>query len=466
MPNKSHFSSNPRRRVFSSPGVTGRRRPFARRVTTCLFLFCIGSPFASLFWNTTYTSFESTSTFLEIQQSKCPPYWTHGRCRKRQEEFWSSVNTNEQIRREMQESARQRAQRDEYQVIEPKHLQYEHDDYFRRVREAVGGNTTNNTSTDPFMPWANFSRNAFPDINILGFPKAGTSQLFKLLVSHPDAEPVFKRKEFCMDHGHFLDYTAPQNFGKPAALRALRKNLFGYHKYMLKKRSENPSESSKLVNACLQPREVEYHHFYTPIPESSKFIVIFRDPADWLWASWNFWVDKNLDNRPPVDHDWATFGLQYRSPELFHELILSQEAIKSAGKRFRTMREQTVKVPRRLVHLLGSENILFLKSENMKASNGQLNHFLSRLGDFTGLPAAKFNDTVARGRTNCNAKKGFGNECDSGNSTSSTGYPITHFRPLLEETRKLIYIQFFEECKVWQREFGIVYQDCLDILSR
>jgi hypothetical protein len=423
-------------------------------------------PFLSLhiYYDSAVPDTQGMSAFLvEIQQSKCPPGWTNDQCQLRHEEFWASIHVNDRARKEMEEDARQRAQRDDYQSQRPRQVEAEEKSHVRKVEQALllGGATGSNQSLIPFTPWANFSHNSFADLSILGFPKAGTSQLFNLLVSHPQAEPVFKRKEYCIDHGHFLDYTLPQHLNNPNVLRDLRKKLFGYHSYMLRKRSEG--RTPQFVNACLQPREVEYHLSYTALPEASKFILLFRDPADWLWASWNFWIDKNLDDRPAVDHDWATLGVHYRSPELFHELILSRESTKSAAKRFRTMREQTVHTPRRLIHLLGRERLLFLKSEDMRATNGRLPQFLETLGQFTGLSVSDFNTTVASGQTNCNAQKGFQNACAGVGTTS--GYPITQYRPMLGETRKLIYIQFWEECKIWNREFGVVYQDCIDAVA-
>jgi hypothetical protein len=432
--------------------LTRRQLAYFTMVVTVFF------PFVSfLFYDSDVLGTQDVTTFLEIQKSKCPQGWTIERCRTRQEEFWGSVKVNEHIRSEMENAARQRAQRDEYQRGRPHQWQEEQTNHFQNVQQALRGGTTN--SSDQFSPWANFSHNSFADLSILGFPKAGTSQLFNLLVSHPHAAPVFKRKEYCIDHGHFLDYTLPQHLNNPNTLRSLKKNLFGYHSYMLRKRSESRDRSLQLINACLQPREIEYHLSYTPMPEKSKYLLLFRDPADWLWASWNFWIDKHLDDRPAVDHDWATFGIHYRSPELFHELILSRESIKSAAKRFRTMREQTVHTPRRLIHLMGRDRLLFLKSEDMKATNGRLPQFLEQLGTFTGLSVSGFNITVAQGQTNCNAQKGFRNVCAG---ATGSGYHITHNRPMLEETRKLIYIQFWEECKIWKIEFGIVYQDCVD----
>ena len=47
----------------------------------------------------------------------------------------------------------------------------------------------------------------------------------------------------------------------------------------------------------------------------------FRDPADWLWSSWNFFdQQKHLDAEGLGRNGWVKRN--YRSPELFHELTL------------------------------------------------------------------------------------------------------------------------------------------------
>lgn len=143
----------------------------------------------------------------------------------------------------------------------------------------------------------------------------------------------------------------------------------------------------------------------------------------------------------------------------------------TAARRFRSMREQTVHVPRRLVNLVGHDRVLFLKSEEMKASNGQLPQFLQRISHFTGLVSSEFDTTVAHGQTNCNAHKGFQNLCNNSTDSTSTesrhgsgGYAISNYRPMLQETRRLIYVQFREECAIWAEEFDVIYHDCLNAL--
>ena len=377
-------------------------------------------------------------------------------CERRRSEFLHQLRVEATIYNEMLERAHQRAQRNEYRRQLPRLLEKkEHAEHYDQIQRLLSKQPSD------FAAWKNFSRNSFADLSIVGFPKAGTSHLYKLLDFHPDTEPAFKRKEFCIDHGHFLDYTKEEN-QMETELYDLQRKLFTYHKHLLKKRTQSDHQHL-LVNACLQHHELEYHLAYTPLPESSKFLLVFRDPADWLWASWNFWIDKNMDLPAPIDHDWASAGVHYRSPELFHELILSQNATKSAGKRFRTILNESVHVPRRLLYLLGKDRILFLKNEDMRAStNNDIDPFLTRLADFTTLTKSKFDLKVAHGYTNCNGQKGYRNLC----STSHSAYEITHHRPMLEVTRQLIYIQFREECRVWAEEFGIVYKDCLQAIPR
>eukprot|EP00934_Nitzschia_sp_Nitz4_P006606 Nitzschia sp. Nitz4//scaffold22_size323478//62989//64377//NITZ4_000509-RA/size323478-processed-gene-0.389-mRNA-1//1//CDS//3329542941//6596//frame0 len=410
----------------------------------------------------------TTSSVPEVNQSplsislSCPSDWSQEECHQWQLEAVQKRAVERQIQQEMIQSARERAQRDEYNRKKLYMVEQQNKEYYEKVQKLF-------TFESKFAAWSNFSHNSFADLSIAGFPKAGTSHLYKLLLSHENTAPVFSRKEFCMNHYGFLDYTQPRHAENPQTMNELQKALFRYHKQLLNLRTD-PTLTSQprdlFINACLQTKELEYHLAYAPIPTTAKFFLLFRDPADWLWASWNFWIDKNLDVNPPVDHDWATVGIHYRSPELFHEFILSQELTATAGRRFRSMREQTVHTPRRLQHTVGKERILFIKSEDMEPQH--VSGILRKISDFTGLSVTGFNETITQGRTNCNAQKGFQNLCkDKKPTTSSTGakissaYEITHNRPMLEATRQLIYIQFWEECNIWAEEFGVVYPECL-----
>jgi hypothetical protein len=442
-------------------------------------------------WSTSSSSWSSWSSSSHpsskslVSSWNCPRDTNSSVCNSNSQqllllELQAKLNVEDLLEQEMIANARERSDRDVYDRKNPNKRQERHADYFLKVQQTL---LPPQSLSAPKESWR---YNSFADLSIMGFPKTGTSHLYKILASHTRAVPIFKRKEFCMDHGHFMDYVGgrPQQI-TPAALTDLQKKLWRYHRNVHVKRQNATLTAAAVstkkvvsINACLQPSEVEYHAAYVPLPQDAKFIFMFRDPADWLWASWNFWIDKAMDlPRPlPQQHDWASPGVHYRSPELFHELILSQGKLKSAGNRFQTMREMTVLDPRRIMYLVGKQNVLFLKNEDLqphriqKEVEGGSGGFLHKLAEFTGLEESQFNDTVLVSRSNCNNQKGYEETCNdttiaSSSSTTGAAYEITHRRGMLDRTRHLIYLQFHEECNVWTEEFGIVYRDCLDALS-
>ena len=83
---------------------------------------------------------------------------------------------------------------------------------------------------------------------------------------------------------------------------------------------------------------------------------------------------------------------------------------------------------------------------------------------FTGLDRNGFNANITGHLTNCNAHKGSKAACQD--SQHSGAYAITGHRDMLPETRRLIYLQFWEECKIWKNEFGIEYPDCLNVVDK
>jgi hypothetical protein len=454
--------------------------------------------------------YESQSKSLSLSPSPADEKWSQ-RYIEVQEQLKVEIILTQQITKR----ARERRLRKEYHPSDAKQLKEENDAYFRLVQQTL------QPPLPQYRPDATWAYNSFADISILGFPKAGTSHLYRILVTHPDTAPLFKRKEFCVDHGHFLDYTGSKRKRQPpryqqqqqqqhdqsspdqvtnTTLSRLQHKLWKYHKHVYKKRQNITEELRRdhgatttrtlLINACLQPEELDYHAAYTPFPAKAKFIILFRDPADWLWATWNFWFDRALDMPRPRNHDWASPGVHYRSPELFHELILSDETVKPAATRFAGMRQETVHTPRRIQVMVGKDNVLCLKNEDMRpeqirrskggpAVENTLHRqedasFLDQLARFTGLNQSKFDTTVMSSASNCNSQKGFGKVCNistSGGSSVGEGgagqaYEITHHRPMLQATRHLIYLQFHEECKLWALEFGIFYHDCLNAVPK
>jgi hypothetical protein len=195
-------------------------------------------------------------------------------------------------------------------------------------------------------------------------------------------------------------------------------------------------------------------------PHGKKFILLFRDPADWLWATFNFWIDPNLDAIPAESHDWLSPDFHYRSPELFHELVASGGLLRSAWRLF-DLRQESVVLPRRLMQAVGRSSVMLAKSEDMlPAVVQEPGGLMDKLSSFTGLNRDLFDPQDSRSIRNCND----GKTKDCGNGKLSGSYQVTKGRTMLEETRRLIYLAFWEECKVWSKEFQIHYPACLSAL--
>jgi hypothetical protein len=321
----------------------------------------------------------------------------------------------------------------------------------------------------PAPEWT--TQNILPDISIVGLAKAGTSQLYFILTHHAAATPFYPAsKEYCIRLPAPLEdpeswANEPRNEDHRSQLQ---KSLYDWHQNLYAQSVQRQSSTKKkTINACHNERELWLSLHYlnatvrgTPDPHQRKYVVLLRDPADWLWAAWNYWVDKGLDNTTDTFGSWATSQSHYRSPALFHELILSADKTVSGNHLINERRRWTVTVSRRLVALVGRENVLFLRNEDMlPAVVENQGGLLDRLSSFSGLNRTLFRDDGFRTIRNCNDMKGEDSKC--GNSTSSA-YEIAGHREMLESTRSLIYLHFRQECQIWNEEFGVTYPDCLN----
>lgn len=81
-------------------------------------------------------------------------------------------------------------------------------------RQKNRSQSTNSTMAMPTLPsgdlekWKpqpNWTNNSFADINIVGFPKAGTSHLYRIIASHPEVERFAAVKEFCLPRNASLE---------------------------------------------------------------------------------------------------------------------------------------------------------------------------------------------------------------------------------------------------------------------
>jgi hypothetical protein len=333
----------------------------------------------------------------------------------------------------------------------------------------------------PLLPQYQYTyqqQNAFPDLNVVGMAKAGTSQLYRILAQHPGAQALDPtEKEVCMlGAEHTVWELQPVSQEMTNVKAQVQANLFKWHSGLaaaMTMGSENNNDTQKpvvspkimTVNGCVNWHDLWLHLHYAH-PVGKKYFLVLRDPADWLWATWNFWIDASLDSQQNGNEkQWANVKTHYRSPELFHELILSDLQTLSGANMLVGLKQGTAVYGRRLVSLVGRENVLFLRNEDLLPDQIDLpGGVLDRISKFTGLDRNQFTGQEGlHSFTNCNDEKGLRNDC--GNFTRRGAYEISGNRTLLEATRKFIYLKFWEECKIYANEFGVVYPNCLNVMQ-
>jgi hypothetical protein len=299
-----------------------------------------------------------------------------------------------------------------------------------------------------YLPEPDWINKSHPEICIIGFPKTGSSQLYNLFATHRDVHKIEKDyKEHCaINH---LSADGPQSTHEYG--------LYSWHQYYY----QEYDGKHPRVNGCFDLVQVERQFVYSPPSPQAKFFIILRDPAEWLWATYNFWLDDAWeDSEPKNGVIWVDEGLHYRSPEAFHEVVLSGGKLR-ASNRWAGFRFYSVWNTRRILALVGKDNLIFLTNEDLQPDRVQLpGGVLDRLSEATKLAKDGFDETILHSRSNCNSNKGIDALCTD-ERHNSVGYPVTHNRPMLEATRRFIYLPWHAECKVWAEEFGIVYPDCL-----
>jgi Sulfotransferase domain len=184
----------------------------------------------------------------------------------------------------------------------------------------------------PLETWETLN---FPDISVAGLPKAGTSQSYQILTSHPDLIEYHQRKEFCFNLPFSKTYLEELKNTNQTAIDTIQQifhhandhNQFNATNipsitrwYMLTYGGDNeennqipPTKRHRTVNGChdtvtvLMQRQYLQHRANT----NDKLILLLRDPADWLWSAWNFWYHDGMDLQPPQTSDWAFAPFQY-----------------------------------------------------------------------------------------------------------------------------------------------------------
>lgn len=246
--------------------------------------------------------------------------------------------------------------------------------------------------------------------------------------------------------------------------------LFRYHSDIetLTKRARNLSfrDDIMTVNGCVNPLELRWHVNYVQ-PVGAKYIVLLRDPADLFWSAFNFWHDNNLDRTQLPPGSWTDRTSDYRSPELFHELLLSEGKLLGSDIHANTDIYRYIELATKgVVEIVGRSNVLFVRSEDMKPSKYRKTQVLEKIANFTGLNLKHFAAHMDE-RTNCGNSifnRGPANTCNDKDDVHREGiYEVSGNRPMLVKSRILVYQKMKEVCEQWRAEYGVEYERCLNV---
>ena len=273
-----------------------------------------------------------------------------------------------------------------------------------------------------------------PHIIIGGFPKCGTSALFALVSSHPNAVGTHT-KEHCM----FGNDTAAFLEGLPS------KDALG---------------GKRLVSGCIALETNEAVFDWLRPRDPTRVILLVRDFAEMAWASFNYWCLGTLDKDCAAYAGGWTLPGHYRSPELFHELVLMQKQGASNLLNSANVFEDPLPYTNRILRyerLVGSANVLVLDSDELRHSARSAWH---KIAEFLGLGGGHPNlDLFEQRLYNTHAARG--SQVYSKASAHQDGlYSISGNRHMLPQTRALLDAAWMHECRQLNQMYGLALKLC------
>lgn len=287
-------------------------------------------------------------------------------------------------------------------------------------------NLLQNNNTDQIESCYEMIRNAesfqfcYPAINIAGIAKCGTSAVYDFLTRQQNIFPVHKRKEYCLSDRNHFEY---------------------FQEISIKSQTET-SNGTVHVNGCINAfQEARMFNLLHP---NAVYIIMVRDLASRLWASYNFWCYPELDLDCTTPGYWSKPGM-HRSPEHFHSVLQSAEAPLSTlshvwqhgvwGDAYRRSIQALHTATGRLPFVLAAEA---LEGPDRAQHIQRLqNHLNAQLGSKFTLDPSHLHIV------NTGDNKGTGNV-----SSSTTGgmYAISGHQPMLQETADYIHSRW-EDCE-------------------
>lgn len=311
-----------------------------------------------------------------------------------------------------------------------------------------------------------FSLDAPSNLVIVGgFPKCGTSHIHRVLEAHPNIASLAKQigalpnlqREF--EEAIFVLANSLQvPSGLPLAQAC---NQFTHELRTFKECGRLASMIRGWYNtsmpATLAVTDIfffEKEMLVTRWPGQVKLLFVVREPADFLWAAYNFWVLTGEPNG--IQDDWTEKGKHVRSPEHFNELVLADGKNESWAPRANKVTGlwfEQIKFVKDV-----TTNLLFLKSEDF---TDDLEGILAKMGSFFGVPASLFPDKVAHTHTNSQeVLNQRGPQQFTSKKVKPGLYEISGRRPMLCSTRRFIYSKTRDVCEQLD-SFGVHYGACL-----
>ena len=273
---------------------------------------------------------------------------------------------------------------------------------------------------------------AYPSVHVIGIPKSGTSYLFALLTSSPHIQPAAHLKEYC-----------PSRVG------------FNKTEYFAGFRAAAKTDTIQTANGCISTNQsLQVHACISPyLRFQPKYIITLRPPDEWQWARYNFWTN-NLDARSNTPGHW-TDSDSYRSPEMFHELVLAGNKTTLSTYASMNLVQEWIDLIEWSRRTVGSSNLLLLLSSKLglPETRASIAKFLGIAVDFR-LPM----DVLVNSGGNLATR---GADKVTKVQAASNVYQASEFRPMKNATRLLIRQKNRGACCVMRYKYSIEL-DCCD----
>jgi hypothetical protein len=265
-----------------------------------------------------------------------------------------------------------------------------------------------------------------PSIFVLGFPKCGTSALYNLFELHPSILGTV-RKEYCI-HLNMVTYLK----GLPPP-----KKLHG----------------KVLVSGCVFFSTIP-QIFQVLKPKPIKSFLIVRDYAERAWAAYNFWCDRRIDFK--CTGTWTTQD-HYRSPEMFHEIILAQQRNITLNLWLPTLLQEAPRYYRDKIHqytqYIESQDLHVIESNQLETSPDIVWKGIAEFLNHSLIPSTASHPQMqvfTSRRYNTQEHKG-GSKFVPSRDYQSQRYAISGNRSMLPRTREILTEHWRPDC-LWLKE--------------